>query len=681
MRCSVSKEIHVSRTGRDSNAGTRSRPFATLARAREALRQLPLDERAGSTVWIGGGDYPLTETLELTSKDSGTVETPVTWRGEAGNAARLLGGAPVSGFQPVRDPAVVERLTAGARKKVKQLDLKALGIVDLSRMRSRGFGRPITPAHVELFFNGEPMTVARWPNASAPDPFVRIAGFPEGTGRDDGHGTQLGQLEAGFHYEGDRPESWAASGDVWVHGYWAYDWANSYERIAAIDTGRRHIRTHKPHGLYGIRPGNRIYFLNVLEELDEPGEFYVDRSRGVLYFWPPGPLKGAEVLLSLLEEPLIALRAARHLVVRDLTLAATRGHGIAIKGGRNCLVAGCTIANTGNYGVSIDGGSDHGVQSCDIFNNGDGGVSLSGGNRRTLDPCRHYVHNCHLHHQARWSRCYVPSVIMSGVGTRVSNNHIHDHPHCPILFTGNGHIVEYNDIHDVCGETGDVGAIYTGRDWTFRDNCIRFNYLHEIHGPGMLGSIAVYLDDCVSGITVFGNIFKSTQLAAFIGGGRDCTVENNLFIDTHPAVQIDGRGLSPSKVWQDMVNETMRERLLAMDHHNPPYSKRFPELMEIDRWLAAGKGVPPEGNRVIRNIFVSGGWLKVHWEAREELVDVRDNWLKGDPGFTNASRHGLSGFALRDDAPVLRAVGFQHLPLERIGLCRDEYRPVRPTRR
>ena len=668
------KDLYVSPDGLDSNSGTEARPFATPARARVALRELAAIDRAGSTIWLGSGDYAVTDTFELTSKDSGQADAPVTLRAVPGENVRLLGGMTVSGFEPVSDRSVLERLTPAARKKVRQLDLKALGLKRLGRMRSRGFGRGITPAHVELFYNGEPMTVARWPNASAPDPFGRIADFPEGAGRDDGHGTQLGQLEAGFHYEGDRPQGWAASDDIWVHGYWAYDWANSYERIASIDKDQRHVTTHEPHGLYGIRPGNRIYFLNVPEELDEPGEFYVDRRGGMLYFWPPGPLTNAEVTLSLHEKPLISLRSARHVVIRDLALTATRGHGITITGGSDCLVAGCTISNTGNYGVWVKGGTDHGVQACDIHNTGDGGVSLEGGDRRKLEPCRHYVHNCHLHHQARWSRCYVPAVIMSGVGTRVSNNHIHDHPHCPILFTGNEHIVEYNDIHHVCHETGDVGAIYTGRDWTFRDNVIRFNHLHDIHGPGMLGSIAVYLDDCVSGITVFGNVFRGTQLAAFIGGGRDCTVENNLFIDTHPAVQIDGRGLSPSEVWQNMVNETMGARLQEMDHHNPPYSTRYPQLMEIDRWLAAGKGVPPEGNRILRNIFLSGEWLKIHWEAREELVDVRDNWLEGDPGFIDPERPEKAHFALRDDAPVLRAIGFQHLPTDRIGLCRDEFR-------
>ena len=71
-------------------------------------------------------------------------------------------------------------------------------------------------------------------------------------------------------------------------------------------------------------------------------------------------------------------------------------------------MAGCRISNTGNYGVWIQDGTDHGVQSCDIWNNGDGGVHLAGGDRKSLTPCHHFVHNCHLHHQARWSRCYVP---------------------------------------------------------------------------------------------------------------------------------------------------------------------------------------------------------------------------------------------------------------------------------
>ena len=471
--------------------------------------------------------------------------------------------------------------------------------------------------------------------------------------------------------------------DIWIHGYWAYDWANSYERIASIDVENRRIHTEPPHGLHGFRPQQRIFFLNILEELDRPGEYFVDRANGILYLWPPKPLARAEVMISLLEEPLLFFKGARHIVLRDVELTATRGRAVTIEGGRDCMIAGCRISNTGNYGVWIDGGTDHGVQNCDIWNNGDGGVSLAGGDRKTLTPCRHYVHNCHFHHQARWSRCYVPAVNLEGVGTRVSNNLIHDHPHCAILFWGNGHLIEYNEIHNVCYETGDVGAIYTGRDWTYRDNILRYNYMHDIHGPGNGEALVFYLDDCVSGITVYGNLVVNTQAAVGLGGGRDCLIENNVFVDTHPAIGIDARGLDKSPVWANNV-KGLAESLRAMDHHNPPYSERYPELREIDRWVAAGTGVPPEGNRFLRNLFVSGWWLRIFWYAEEELIDIRDNWVvpeAGDPGWVDPEDPARAGWALRDDAPILRITGFQHLPLERMGLRPDPARPCPPRRR
>ena len=679
----MSKEIHVAVNGKDTHPGTKARPFATLARARDALRALPAAERAGSTVWLGGGDYPLSESLRLGSRDGGRPEAPVTWRALPGERVRFLGGRVLSGFTRVKDPEIRKRLDPQARRHVRQLDLKALGLDRLTPMRSRGFGRPITTGHIELFVDGEPQTMARWPNADADEPFAHMAGYPKGKGRDDGHGSELGILKEGFFYEGDRPRRWADTDDAWVHGYWAYDWANSYERIASIDLDSRHIKTRPPHGNYGFRPGNRIYFLNILEELDAPGEYVVDRKAGILYLWPPKPLRQAEVMLSLLESPLVALGGARHVVLRDLELTATRGHAVTVKGGRGCLVAGCRISNTGNYGVFVDGGTDHGVQSCDIWNNGDGGVSLKGGDRKSIKPCRHYVHNCHFRRQARWSRCYYPAVNLEGVGTRVSNNVIHDHPHCAILFWGNGHLIEYNEIYDVRHETGDVGAIYTGRDWTFRDNVIRFNHMHDIHGPGDGEALVFYLDDCVSGITIYGNLIVNTQAAVGIGGGRDCLVENNVFVDTQPAIGIDARGLDKSPVWANNV-KGLAKTLRAMDHHNPPYSQRHPELQQIDRWLAAGTGVPPEGNRFLRNLFVSGQWLRIFWYAEEELIDIRDNWLvpeAGDPGWVDPKNPGRAGWALRDDAPILRTTGFQQLPLERIGLRRDDYRASLPKGR
>jgi hypothetical protein len=684
-------QLFVSIDGSDLNPGTRAKPFATLERARDEVRRLRLADRlkGGATIWLGSGDYVRTNAFELTAADSGTANAPIVWRAAEGENVRLLGARKLAGFHPVTDPKVLARLPEATRGHVRQLDLGALGVTDFGRMSSRGFSRPLTPAHCELFFGGRPMTLARWPNEGD---WEKIAGIPESGAMKDEHGGRLGKLEEGFLCSGDRPRQWQDTSDVWVHGYWSWDWANSYEHVASIDFEHRLIKTAAPYGLYGFRKGQRFYFLNLLEELDQPGEWFLDRKTGVLYFWPPaqaqqasGPLSQPEVLLSLLAEPLVKLTDVSHVTFRGLILEATRGSAVQLYGGASNCIAGCVIRNIGDYGVTIEGGTGHGVVSCDIFDTGDGGVSLDGGDRQTLRPGGHFVENCHFARQGRWSKCYVPAVLIGGVGQRASHNLIHDHPHCAILFNGNDHLIEFNEIHHIALETGDVGAIYTGRDYTFRGNRIRYNFVHDTGGVGM-GSMGMYMDDCVSGTEIFGNIFYKVQRAAFLGGGRDHQVVNNIFVECNHAVELDGRGLDSSPVWHDMVDKTMRQSLAGM----PPalYRERYPALKTLDQYYgppggpaiegAAFKGVPPEGNVVARNICV-GKWLNVYWHATPAMLRLENNLTNAASSFGRPPGEPAQAkdFALRRDSPAWK-LGFQPVPLDKIGLYRDELRTSLP---
>lgn len=521
----------------EPNADRTDGPFATPARARDELRRCP---SPGSTIWLRSGDYVLTESLTLDSRDSGFAHRPIAYRSFPGETARWLGGRRIARFRPVTDPAVLGRLDPAARPWVVEVDLDECGVTDLGRFQSRGFGRPIVPAHLELFFNGRPMTVARWPNEGEPAGtgehaafgFTHIAGWPEEGRQDDEHGRDIGNLAAGFFYDGDRPTRWATFDDVWLHGYWAWDWANSYEAVAAIDLEQRLITTKPPHGNWGYRTGNRFYFLNVLEELDRPGEFYVDRKAGKLYFWPPEPLDGAEGFVSVLETPLVRLTNASHITLQDVVIEAGRGTGVQIEGGTDVRLERCTLRNLGNHGVCIEGGTGHVVSGCQIYGTGDGGIFVSGGDRATLTSCEHKIHNNHIHHIGRWSRCYVPAIHASGVGIHITHNHVHDLPHSGIIFWGNEMCIEYNEVHRVTLETADAGAIYTGRDFTARGNRIRYNYIHDTGSYGW-GTMGVYLDDCVSGEIIYGNLFVRVQRAVFIGGGRDNVVENNVFGIAH----------------------------------------------------------------------------------------------------------------------------------------------------
>lgn len=682
-------DFHVAPAGDDAAPGTEARPFATLERARTAVRELKSAGRlpaSGLTVWIRGGDHVRTNAFELTAADSGEAGAPVVWRGDPDGRARLLGGRVLTGFRPVTDEAVRARFEDSARSRIVELDLRAAGIRDFGEMKSRGFGRPTAPSHCELFRGGQPMTLARWPNEGA---FETLAGFPEATGRGDDHGGRIGDLPGGFHYAGDRPRRWKEMRDLWVHGYWAWDWANSYEQVASLDPDRRLITTAPPHGLYGFRRGQRFYFLNVLEELDQPGEWFLDRTRGTLYFWPPAeaePGAGAgETVLSLLAEPLVRIAGASQVVFRGLTFEATRGSGFEVRGGSGVRIESCVLRNLGNHGVEISGGREHGVVACDVFDTGDGGVTLSGGDRQTLTPAGHFVENCHFRGQGRWSKCYVPAVHLQGVGMRASNNLIHDHPHCAILYGGNEHLMEFNEIHHIALETGDVGALYAGRDYTFRGNRIRHNYVHHTGGVGM-GSMGAYMDDCVSGTEISGNIFYRVQRAAFLGGGRDHRVVNNVFVDCDHAVELDGRGLDPSPVWRGMVDRTMRDRLsdVPLDR----YRERYPEMRSLDAHYGppggpalAGEafhGVPPENNWVARNVCV-GKWLRVGWRAKPEMLRLENNLTDRDPRFveTPGDRSSAADFALRPDSPAW-ALGFERIPVERMGLVDDARRRALP---
>ena len=680
--------LYVATNGNDTwsgklpepNAAGTDGPFATLRRAREAVRRLrdlpltPSETEGGGggvpdsdgnlpgpvTVQVRGGKYFLEETLVLGPEDSGTRECPVVYQACEGEIVRLLGGQflePTT-FEQVRDPAVVNRLSHEARPHVLQCDLRRQGIDDFGTFASRGFGRPTTPAHLELFFDDQPMTVAQWPDAGH---FARITGFTKPV--PDEWGTESGDLGGGFTYAGDRPQRWAPSDDIWVHGYWAYDWANSYEHVRLLSAANGIVETDG--GNYYFHRDQRFYFLNVLEELDQPGEFYVDRGRGMLYFWPPAPLEGAQILVSQLRQPLIVLSGASHVRLEGLTLEAGRGNGIEVEGGEGVALADCTIRNLGNWAVRIDGGANHSVSGCLVYGTGDGGVSVSGGDRQTLTPCNHCVVGNHIHHYARWSRCYVPGIIASGVGMRLANNLIHDAPHNAILFGGNDILIEGNEIHHVCVETGDAGAIYTGRDYTIRGNVIRCNFIHHMGGVGM-GSIAIYMDDCVSGTVITENILWKCQYGIMLGGGRDFVVENNIFAECHPAIHADARGVDPNPVWQNMVKKKMRESLEAMRYHEPPYRDRYPEIAGVDSYYAAGTGVPPEYIRVERNlVYECPVWITECWPkgAANGITEV-SNLVGAGHWFVDPD---AGDFRLVPDAPAA-ALGFVPIPVEKIGI-------------
>ncbi len=339
-----------------------------------------------------------------------------------------------------------------------------------------------------------------------------------------------------------------------------------------------------------------------------------------------------------------------------------------MSGGLRNAIVGCTVRNTGGKGVAI-AGVESGVIGCDIYRTGEAGVTLSGGDRKALTPAGLYAENNDIYEFGRIYRTYRPAVGVYGVGNRVSHNQIHNGPHAGILLGGNDHLIELNQIYDVCYETGDVGAFYTGRDWTAQGNVIRHNYFHHIQGPGLHGAMAVYLDDAASGFHVFGNVFYKAGRAAFVGGGRNNLIENNIFVDCKPSVHVDDRGLG----WMHATvaeGGTMRKRLAAVPYQQPPWSTRYPKLVSIlDNNPAA-----PVGNRIVRNISVGGTWAAIYPKAKP-LVKLEANLIDADPRFIDRDNED---FRLQDDSPAYK-LGFQRIATEKIGLYEDARRASWPV--
>jgi hypothetical protein len=601
--------------------------------------------------------YTLPRVFELTVEDSGTAESPIIYRAAPGEEVRVLGGEVVTGFRPVTDPTVLSRLDESARGKVVEADLRALDITDYGSAGGGG---------LELFFGEKPMPLARWPNEG----FTRIVDVL-GKATVDVRGTK-GCVEGIFSYEGDRPARWVKEPDAWLHGYWFWDWSDQRQKVKAIDLAEHKIELQPPFHGYGYRKGQWFYAYNLLSEIDQPGEWFLDRESGTLYFWPPGPIDSARAIVSVLPN-LVRMENVSHVALRGLTFEAARATALTIAGGTSNRVVGCTLRNMGGSALNISGGIGHVVTGCDVYLCGAGGISMSGGDRKSLTGGGHWADNNHIHDYGRWQPMYSAGVSLSGVGLRATHNLIDNAPHQAISFGGNDHVIEFNEIHSVCFESNDAGAIYAGRDWTMRGTVIRNNYLHDITGFEGRGCVGVYLDDMFCGTDIVGNLFHRVTSAAFIGGGRDCRIENNIFVDCNPAVHVDARALGWAKYHADEWVKEGHEKgtLSGIAYDKPPYSERYPALVNI----LLEEPNAPKGNIVARNICVGGRWSDIESKAKPFLTE-RDNLTKDDPRFVNAAAHD---FRLQKNSPALD-LRFEPLPFEKMGLYQSDERASWPVK-
>ena len=620
-------DIFVSPNGRSGAAGTKKDPMRKLSSAIQKLRAL----RQGGyghriTVHLAPGNYFLQEGLVLDASCSGSARGPSVI---SGPGARLIGGIAL--------PSKFLKKEG----KLYSMDLRKAGLPKGAKaaflLKPRGMGQRAVPVAAELFDQHGPLQRARWPNLGFAH-YKKVldkGSVPRNRSKD----TPPAQRETGpkrggvFVFDHPRLKLWSKEPRGFAFGYWHWDWADELLPIASIEPRKKSIHLGKPHR-YGLKPGGAFYLVNFLCELDEPGEYYIDAKKQKLWLLPR-PQATRSLILSLLDKPLLTLQNSHDIHITGLQLESVRGKALKIQGGSRNQVRDCVIRNTGLSGILIQG-SHNLVRNCLLEDLGASGIEVRGGNRTTLQAAGNEIDSCEIRRFGRLFRTYHPAIHIHGVGQHVHNNLLHHGPHSAILFDGNEHRIEKNEIHHVLLETGDCSAIYTGRDWTLHGTVIRWNFIHDLPGTPGRQQNAVYLDDMASGIRVEGNIFFRCNSGMLVGGGRDNRIAHNLFIDSKLGIRFDQRGVTwMAKKLKDPRTSTILRRLQAIPIQKEPWRSRYPSL----RTYLSDRIGKPVGSSVVENVFYQ---TKLGTIADPKTVKVRGNLVKqGRPGIVEEKNGGL----------------------------------------
>ena len=733
--------LYVATDGSDANDGSIDSPFATLEAARDAIRTMSSSQKKdGVTVYLRGGTYyRIGDTFRLEERDSGTDGAPIVYSAYPGEKVVFSGSITVEGdgFTHVEDEAVLNRLNADVRDKVMVLDLGALGYTKFAPISQIGRGRDPGASSVTVSVDGDVQTLSRYPNSD----FISITtlirpGFiprnhaillADGYCVETCHDICKYPRSTWWQQEGpawitsnpylsQRAALWEQETDVWTQGYYMYEWAEDMLHVnVSADGGGIRFEADTPT-MYGAAAGRRYYVMNLLCEIDMPGEFYLDRENAKLYLYPKNELAGKEISMSLNSNNFITMENASFVSVENLSFIDSNTNGIQLIDCTDVLIAGCDFFNLGNRAVMIGvfssqgenamtntgsrGGFNNSVLSCNIKSMGQGGVYLGGGNRYTLSPGNNQVVNCDISDFSVIARTSAPAVEITGCGDKVLNNRIYNAPHYAILYFGNNHIMRNNEIFDVLQESGDSGVFYAGRSWTYQGNVIDNNYIADIPAGPSPGTQVFFLDDMASGTTITNNLLVNISArTSLFAGGHDIVFRNNIMGNgsTGGGMKITNLvdwGASMAAKPGGVLYVYLLSLIINEQFDRNAWTEQYPTLMaEVDREAKDMIGlVPYENGEVARdfcnpanisvtdNIFVGAGaddfcqHVTSPGLAEHYNIVYKDNDklpVGTDIGFENVFE---GDFDVKEGSLIEEKLGKNHFDRTTVGLYDDEYR-------
>jgi parallel beta-helix repeat protein len=605
--------FYVSNSGDDrwsgglptANADATDGPLASLSAARDAIRALKASSRFTGpiTVLILDGTYRLASPLSLGVADSGEADKPITYCAFPGCRPVITGGRVISDWQPYRDrilrATVPEAIGGGYRFR-------------------------------QLFFEGRRMVRARWPSFEPKDPYHGGWAFIEKTLPEDDENPRILQYEPTTV----TAKKWAKPHQAELFIFPWYNWLSELLPVVDADRDARTLTMGGKFILQDMRlfAGNRFRVENVLEELDQAGEWQLDTDTGTVYFWPPhdNPLDdsvtipGPDRLIEIVGEK---QDPARYINVRGLTLTQTlcpfpeqlhpnfhsptlRGEAIRIENASHCRIEDNSIDQVGGDGIRLqESTSDVVIANNVISQTGASGISIAadvvglGGtwtdsqelkvnSARAPRAERNVITNNLIHHTGVFKKnCGGVQVYgVNSIDNVISHNEIHHtSDKGMIIQDGFGRfVVEYNHLHDIALEICDTGGIMTNRWFVIegdedlgRANIFRYNLIENVIGCGSYDKLMEGLIE--KGTKAGGRIWSPyyTWGIYFDNSGMNCTIFGNIIIGT----MLGGTSTPVGDARDNLIANN-----IIVDC----------KLYQID--LRVG-GEAARGNRVLRNIF------------------------------------------------------------------------------
>ena len=666
---SASKTIlYVAPDGSDNNPGTKDKPFATIGRAKAQVRKLKTKVNKPITILVRGGTYYLSEPLVFTPEDSGTQQQPITYGAYRVEKPVFSGGIPITGWQKGDGPVWTTSVP-----KVKRDDW---------------YFR-------QLFVDGRRCTPARIPNNN----YLRT----------DRPGKESGWLDPetkiSFYYQNNDLKSWPNMDDVILVAY--HSWSTSLHRIKSIDANTKLVGLVNPcNWPFGYWEKQQRYYVEfVAEGLDSPGEWYMDRSTGILSYYPrPGEDMATAKVIAPFPEELLKLQGdpeagkfVEYLNFQGLSFEYTdwtmpltgevdnqaahdlKTSAIHARGARHCLFKQCQVAHTGEFGIWLSlGCQDNRIEQCHIYDLGAGGVrigpieTVTWLDRRALKSEPPYENDPPLPPSLRADRNEVfnnfvrdgGNVYMAGVGilvgrgsyNKISHNEVSDFYYSGISIgwsweyvpsTAHHNLVEYNHVHHLgWGQLSDMGGIYAPGVSTGTE--IKNNHVHDLVSYLTNAAWGIYLDDSSSDIIVENNLVYNTISGGFHQHfGNNNVVRNNIFAFSQ------GRG---------QVYFSVPESHQAFNlERNIFYYK--------DTTLFAGNWSEPDSYKLDYNVYWNAaGSASVFPEQRSfeqwQKTGKDLHSMTADPGFVDPDNFD---FRLKPDSPAIK-LGFQPIDTSKMGL-------------